>query len=210
MARNQYAAVINPKAATSVKKMTKKTIFVRSEQMRKTTQIKPIARVMKPKLALNPCVVNPSAPDVAFAGAYDEKAAKEGFRVAPKVNQKEEKVRKTTEGKVLPRTHSRRPPTNMRRPPKKKYEPMPAAPLPPAPLQPIKSQARGVNEMRNPTIAIGVGLPKVLRRSPLTLFCGDRYSFSNSSGDIEIDPAVFILLSASSRLTWGAMYSSSG
>jgi len=39
---------------------------------------------------------------------------------------------------------------------------------------------------------IGVGLPNVFRKSPLTLFCGDKYSFSNNSGDMEILPAVLM------------------
>jgi hypothetical protein len=71
-----------------------------------------------PKLALNPVVARPEAGS-ADEIAYDEKAAKEGVSVAAYVAQKAPKVVKTAAGKVLPRTHSRRPPTNIMRPPKK-------------------------------------------------------------------------------------------
>lgn len=86
---------------------------------------------------------------------------------------------------------------------------MVATPVPDAPRQPMRSMERGKSESRNPTRAlkklvwgmilgfegvwhahIGVGLPKVLRKPPLTLFSGLRYSFSKSSGDMEMDPAV--------------------
>ena len=46
------------------------------------------------------------------------------------------------------------------------------------------------NENHKDRTYSGVGLPKVFRNSPFTLFCGDRYSFSKSSGEIEILPAV--------------------
>jgi len=48
-------------------------------------------------------------------------ALKNGVSVAPKESQKPPKVVKTTAGKVLPRTHSRRPPMRRRMPAKKKY-----------------------------------------------------------------------------------------
>lgn len=47
--------------------------------------------------------------------------------------------------------------------------------------------------------ARGVGFPKVLRRSPLTLFSGERYRRSKSSGGMEILPAVRM---RSSSLGW--------
>lgn len=43
----------------------------------------------------------------------------------------------------------------------------------------------------------GVGLPTVFRSSPLTWFCGERYIFSNSSGEIEMLPAVCMRFKAS-------------
>lgn len=51
---------------------------------------------------------------------------------------------------------------------------VPAAPLPPAPLQPIRSHDNGVRHKRKPIKARGVGFPKVFRRSPWTLFSGER------------------------------------
>ena len=46
-------------------------------------------------------------------------ALNDGVSVAPKVNQKEPKVPKTTNGKVFPRTNSRSAPRIIRSPPKK-------------------------------------------------------------------------------------------
>ena len=51
---------------------------------------------------------------------------------------------------------------------------MVAMPSPPAPRQPMSSQDRGERERRKPRRAKGVGLPKVLRSSPLTSFWGLR------------------------------------
>jgi hypothetical protein len=70
-----------------------------------------------PKLALKPCVSNPVA--ISELVAYDAYAANEGVRVAAKEKNQPPKTQKTTEGKVLPRTHSRRPAVNCIRPPKK-------------------------------------------------------------------------------------------
>ena len=69
-----------------------------------------------PKLALNPGVSRPAAAG-SPAGAYDEKAAKDGLRVLAKESQKVPKVPKTTAGNVLPRIHSRSAPRVMRMPP---------------------------------------------------------------------------------------------
>jgi len=130
------------------------------------------------------------------------------------------KLVKTTLGKVLPISHSKTPPMTIKSPPKKKYAAVSEAPDPPAPLQPIKIHESGVRLSKNPTSAlqvsavsfvllapsmtyIGVGLPKVLRSSPATLFCGDRYSFSKSSGEMETLPAVRIRFSAlSASMLW--------
>jgi hypothetical protein len=74
-------------------------------------------------------------------------------------------------------------------PPAKKYQPMLADPLAPAPRHPMSVQLNGVSDNRKPMRALlalvgenilewiaysGVGLPKVFRNSPLTLFWGDR------------------------------------
>ena len=56
----------------------------------------------------------------------------------------------------------------------------------------MRSKERGLKHKRKPSKARGVGLAKVLRRSPLTLFWGERKSFSNCSGLIEMEPAVRI------------------
>lgn len=83
-------------------------------------------------------------------------------------------------------------PRIMRIPPKARYVPIPAEPFE-APRQPMRSQESGVKESKNPQSALsesgtpihralqgasrtytGVGLPKVLRRSPATLFWGPR------------------------------------
>jgi len=90
-----------------------------------------------------------------------------------------------------------------------------AAPLPPAPLHPMSVMLKGKSDNKNPIRALsqlasekwssqtptysGVGLPKVFRSSPLTLFGGDKYSFSKSSGEIEMLPAVRICLRAVSE-----------
>lgn len=109
------------------------------------------------------------------------------------------KLPKTMKGKVFPRINSRMLPSIMSIPPKKKYVAVPAAPPPPAPLQPIKAHDSGVKQSRKPITEMGVGFPNVFLRSPFTLFCGQRYSFSYSSGDTGIlaaVPAVRILSSS--------------
>jgi hypothetical protein len=55
--------------------------------------------------------------------------------------------------------------------------------FPADPLHPMSSTERGKRATQNPITATGVGLPKVLRRAPAVLFWGERYSFSNCSGD---------------------------
>jgi hypothetical protein len=104
---------------------------------------------------------------------------------------------------------SPRPPRTINRPPAKKYHPVLAAPLPPAPRHPIRVMLNGKSDSKKPTRALwvllvhgkqvsrtitysGVGLANVFRSSPLTLFGGERYSFSNSSGEMEMLPAVRI------------------
>ena len=87
---------------------------------------------------------------------------------------------------------------------------MSEAPSSPEPLHPIKSQDSGVRLMTKPTIALhqvrskivtrcsintqrtykAVGLPKIFLKSPLTWFCGAKYSFSKSSGDMTTLEAV--------------------
>lgn len=57
--------------------------------------------------------------DGSPATAYEEEAANDGVKVAPKVKKKAPKEEKTTDGKVLPRIHSSRPVMTCRRPPKK-------------------------------------------------------------------------------------------
>jgi len=69
---------------------------------------------------LKPRVASPSAGDSAPGPAYEEKAAKEGERVAAQASQKVPKTEKTTAEKVVPRIHSRRPQRVMRMPPWKK------------------------------------------------------------------------------------------
>ena len=75
------------------------------------------------------------------------------------------KEQKTTNGKVLPKKNSSRPPRNVMRPPIKKYTAVSLAPLPPAPRHPIRSHESGVIPMRKPRIANGVGLPEALSNS---------------------------------------------
>lgn len=60
-----------------------------------------------------------------------------------------------------------------------------AVKTPPDPLHPMNCAERGSRATQKPMTATGVGLAKELRSSPFTLFCGDRYSFSNCSGDKE-------------------------
>jgi hypothetical protein len=71
-----------------------------------------------PKLALNACVFNPAVGS-APAGAYAANAPNEGVSVPAKERKKAPYAEKTTEGKVLPRIHSRRPERTRSNPPKK-------------------------------------------------------------------------------------------
>lgn len=59
-------------------------------------------------------------------------------------------------------------------------------------------------EQRGLDTHIGVGLPKVLRRSPRTTFWGDRYNFSNSSGEMVILLAVLMVSSAAVCSAFGS------
>lgn len=110
-ANSQYATVKKIRASSSERKMTKKQIFTRSEHTRKIRVITPIQSRMNPKLALNPRVASP-ADAGSPAGAYAAYAPKLGFKVPPKEKKKAPKQQKTTEGKVLPNTHSSRPAMN--------------------------------------------------------------------------------------------------
>jgi hypothetical protein len=60
---------------------------------------------------LNPWVASP-ADAGSPAGAYAAYAPKLGFRVPPKEKKKAPKQQNTTDGKVLPSTHSSRPAMN--------------------------------------------------------------------------------------------------
>jgi hypothetical protein len=66
---------------------------------------------------LNPCDVTPVA--IVPSEPYDEMAAKDGTRVEAKVPKKAANEQKTTAGNVLPRTHSRIPPSSWRIQPEK-------------------------------------------------------------------------------------------